>query len=69
VKAEHVDMTASSPQVWLPAQFGSFTDLPRDLNYARWDGRSAFPSDPADVEFYVPPLTQDIDIIGKASPA
>jgi hypothetical protein len=51
VKAEHVDMTASSPQVWLPAQFGSSTGLPRDLNYARWDGRSAFPSDPADVEF------------------
>ncbi|MGW7622958.1 2-hydroxyacid dehydrogenase [Streptomyces antimycoticus] len=58
-------MTASSPQVWLPAQFGSFTGLPRDLDYARWDGRSALPSDPGDVEFYVPPLTQDIDIIAK----
>ncbi|QIY66149.1 NAD(P)-dependent oxidoreductase [Streptomyces sp. RPA4-2] len=58
-------MTASFPQVWLTAQFGSFTDLPRDLNHARWGGRSVFPADPADAEFYVPPLTQDIDIIGK----
>lgn len=58
-------MTVTSPQVWLPAQFASFAGLPAGLKYARWDGRSAFPSDPADVEFYVPPLTKDIDVIGK----
>ncbi|RPF30460.1 2-hydroxyacid dehydrogenase [Streptomyces sp. TLI_185] len=58
-------MTASSPQVWLPAQFTHLADLPPDLNYARWDGRSAFPSDPAAVEFYAPPLTKDIDVISK----
>jgi phosphoglycerate dehydrogenase-like enzyme len=63
VRAEYVVMTARSPQVWLPAQFGRLADLPPGLDYARWDGRSAFPTDPAEVEFYVPPLTKDIDII------
>ncbi|WP_406425675.1 2-hydroxyacid dehydrogenase [Streptomyces sp. NBC_01589] len=58
-------MTARSPQVWLPAQFAPLADLPPGLEYARWDGRSAFPSDPAQVEFYAPPLTKDIDIISK----
>ncbi|MFK0119549.1 2-hydroxyacid dehydrogenase [Streptomyces sp. NPDC090994] len=56
-------MTASSPQVWLPAQFTRLTDLPQGLKYARWDGRPPYPTDPAEVEFYVPPLTQDIDVI------
>ncbi|TXS41775.1 2-hydroxyacid dehydrogenase [Streptomyces sp. OR43] len=58
-------MTARSPQVWLPAQFVRLADLPPALEYACWDGRSAFPSDPARVEFYAPPLTKDIDIIRK----
>jgi phosphoglycerate dehydrogenase-like enzyme len=56
-------MTARSPQVWLPTQFGRLADLPPGLEYARWDGRSAFPTDPAEVEFYAPPLTKDIDVI------
>ncbi|CAM5446308.1 dehydrogenase [Streptomyces spiroverticillatus] len=56
-------MTARHPQVWLPTQFCRLADLPPGLDYARWDGRSAFPTDPAEVEFYVPPLTKDIDII------
>ncbi|MEW2079185.1 2-hydroxyacid dehydrogenase [Streptomyces sp. NPDC013433] len=58
-------MSASSPQVWLPAHFASPADLPPGLDYARWNGRSAFPSDPAEVVFYAPPLTQDIDVISK----
>ncbi|MEU5140387.1 2-hydroxyacid dehydrogenase [Streptomyces sp. NPDC021139] len=61
-------MTVRTPQVWLPAQFADLTDLPTGLEYARWDGRSAFPSDPAEVNFYVPPLTKDIDVIGKPLP-
>jgi len=56
-------MTARSPQVWLPTQFGRLADLPPGLEYARWDGRSAFPTDPAEVEFYAPRLTKDIDVI------
>ncbi|MDQ1031160.1 phosphoglycerate dehydrogenase-like enzyme [Streptomyces umbrinus] len=58
-------MSANSPQVWLPAHFADLADLPPGLDYARWDGRSDFPSDPAKVEFYAPPLTQDIDIISR----
>ncbi|MEU7213533.1 2-hydroxyacid dehydrogenase [Streptomyces sp. NPDC044989] len=61
-------MTVRTPQVWLPAQFAELTDLPPGLEYARWDGRSAFPSDPAEVEFYAPPLTKDIDVIGRPLP-
>ncbi|MBO1332491.1 2-hydroxyacid dehydrogenase [Streptomyces sp. VRA16 Mangrove soil] len=56
-------MTARSPKVWLPAQFGRLADLPPGLDYARWDGRSGYPTDPAEVEFYVPPLTKDIAVI------
>ncbi|MFI8438289.1 2-hydroxyacid dehydrogenase [Streptomyces sp. NPDC079020] len=52
-------------QVWLPAEFTSLAGLPVGLRYAHWDGRSPFPSDPADVEFYVPPLVQDIGIISR----
>ncbi|MFD5281695.1 2-hydroxyacid dehydrogenase [Streptomyces rubrogriseus] len=61
-------MTVRTPQVWLPAQFADLTDLPPGLEYARWDGRSAYPSDPAEVEFYVPPLTKDIDVVGRPLP-
>ncbi|MET8396042.1 2-hydroxyacid dehydrogenase [Streptomyces anthocyanicus] len=61
-------MTVRTPQVWLPAQFAELTDLPPGLEYVRWDGRSAFPSDPAEVEFYAPPLTKDIDVIGRPLP-
>ncbi|MEU9355600.1 2-hydroxyacid dehydrogenase [Streptomyces griseoloalbus] len=61
-------MTVRTPQVWLPAQFADLTDLPAGLEYARWDGRSAFPSDPAEVRFYAPPLTKDIDVIGRPLP-
>ncbi|MEE1825201.1 2-hydroxyacid dehydrogenase [Streptomyces sp. BE20] len=52
-------------QVWLPAEFTTLTDLPDRLDYAHWDGRSPFPSDPGTVEFYVPPLVQDIGVIGR----
>ncbi|KAB2976244.1 2-hydroxyacid dehydrogenase [Streptomyces sp. SS1-1] len=61
-------MTVRSPQVWLPAQLADLTDLPPGLEYARWDGRSAFPTDPAKVELYVPPLTKDIDVISRPLP-
>ncbi|CAC04225.1 MULTISPECIES: 2-hydroxyacid dehydrogenase [Streptomyces] len=61
-------MTVRTPQVWLPAQFAELTDLPPGLEYVRWDGRSAFPSDPAEVEFYAPPLTKDIDVIDRPLP-
>ncbi|MDQ0809618.1 phosphoglycerate dehydrogenase-like enzyme [Streptomyces sp. B3I7] len=50
------------------AQFADLIDLPPGLEYARWDGRSAFPSDPAEVEFYAPPLTKDIGVIGRPLP-
>ncbi|MEU9283551.1 2-hydroxyacid dehydrogenase [Streptomyces sp. NPDC048275] len=58
-------MTSTSRQVWLPAQFTSYAGLPEGLRYARWDGGSVFPSDPAEVEFYVPPLVQDLDTISR----
>ena len=61
-------MTAKPRQVWLPTQFTSLADLPAGLRYARWDGLSAFPSDPAEVEFYVPPLVQDIGTISRPLP-
>ncbi|MEU5256174.1 2-hydroxyacid dehydrogenase [Streptomyces longwoodensis] len=58
-------MTAIPRQVWLPQQFADFAGLPAGLQYTRWDGVSAFPTDPAVVEFYVPPLVQDIGVISK----
>ena len=58
-------MNTTSQQVWLPAQFTSLAGLPTGLRYTHWDGRSAFPSDPAEVEFYVPPLVQDIGVISR----
>lgn len=58
-------MSMTSQQVWLPAQFTSLSGLPTGLRYARWDGLSAFPSDPAEVDFYVPPLVQDISVISR----
>ncbi|MEV5870159.1 2-hydroxyacid dehydrogenase [Streptomyces tendae] len=61
-------MTERNPQVWLPAQFADLTDLPPGPEYVRWDGRSAFPSEPSGVEFYVPPLTKDIDVIARPLP-
>ncbi|MFG3321330.1 2-hydroxyacid dehydrogenase [Streptomyces sp. NPDC048171] len=61
-------MTVRTPQVWLPAQFTELTELPPGLEYARWDGRSDFPSDPSEVEFYAPPLTKEIDVIGRPLP-
>ncbi|MEU9996749.1 hypothetical protein [Streptomyces sp. NPDC050848] len=54
-----------SRQVWLPAELTCLTGLPDGLRYAHWDGRSPFPSDPAAVEFYVPPLVQDIGVISR----
>ncbi|MFD3941796.1 2-hydroxyacid dehydrogenase [Streptomyces sp. NPDC058579] len=56
---------SDSRQVWLPAELTSLTGLPAGLRYAHWDGRSPFPSDPAAVEFYVPPLVQDIGVISR----
>lgn len=64
-KVKRANVTSISRQVRLPAQFTSFSGLPEGLRYARWDGGSAFPSDPAEVEFYVPPLVQDVDIISR----
>ncbi|MFJ4466978.1 2-hydroxyacid dehydrogenase [Streptomyces sp. NPDC089424] len=61
-------MTPTPRQVWLPAQFTRLDGLPAGLRYARWDGSSPFPSDPAEVEFYVPPLVQDIATIGSPLP-
>ncbi|GGZ50172.1 dehydrogenase [Streptomyces inusitatus] len=58
------DAPPDARQVWLPTEFTSLTGLPGGLRYAHWDGRSPFPSDPAAVEFYVPPLVQNLDVIG-----
>ncbi|MGW1004776.1 2-hydroxyacid dehydrogenase [Streptomyces sp. NPDC002520] len=59
------DVLPDSRQVWLPVEFNRLTGLPAGLRYAHWDGRSPFPSDPAAVEFYVPPLVQDIGVISR----
>ncbi|WP_246150836.1 2-hydroxyacid dehydrogenase [Streptomyces qinzhouensis] len=59
------DTPPTSRQIWLPTEFTSLTGLPGGLRYARWDGRSPFPSDPSAVEFYVPPLVQDLDVISR----
>ncbi|MFJ5263801.1 2-hydroxyacid dehydrogenase [Streptomyces sp. NPDC088387] len=59
------DVPATPRQVWLPTQFTNLADLPENLRYAHWDGRSPFPSDPADVQFYVPPLVQDLGTISR----
>ncbi|MER7708058.1 hypothetical protein ABTX81_34865 [Kitasatospora sp. NPDC097605] len=52
-------------QVWLPAEFTHLAGLPDSLRYAHWDGRSPFPSDPGVAEFCVPPLVQDVGVIGR----
>ncbi|MGA5134899.1 2-hydroxyacid dehydrogenase [Streptomyces olivoreticuli] len=58
-------MTPAPRQVWLPAQFTDLAGLPEGLRYARWDGGPDYPSDPAEVEFYIPPLVQDVGIITR----
>ncbi|MFE3073884.1 2-hydroxyacid dehydrogenase [Streptomyces sp. NPDC059247] len=62
------DAPPDSRQVWLPTEFTSLIGLPGGLRYARWDGHSPFPSDPAAVEFYVPPLVQDLGVISRPLP-
>lgn len=62
-------MTCSARMVWLPEQFSNLIGLPEHLRYANWDGGADFPSDPAEVAFYVQPLVQDVDIIRRPLPA
>jgi phosphoglycerate dehydrogenase-like enzyme len=38
-------------------------DLPADLTCVQWDGHGAYPTDPARVDFYAPPLTKDTGVI------
>ncbi|MFJ4191889.1 2-hydroxyacid dehydrogenase [Kitasatospora sp. NPDC089509] len=58
-------MTPAPRQVWLPVQFADLAGLPAGLRYGRWDGGPVYPSDPAEVEFYVPPLVQDVGTVTR----
>ncbi|MFI8006958.1 2-hydroxyacid dehydrogenase [Streptomyces sp. NPDC086010] len=48
---------------WLPVPETEFEDLPDSLDYAHWDGRGEYPTDPARVSFYAPPITKDSAVI------
>lgn len=48
---------------WLPVPAEEIGDLPADLTCVQWDGHGAYPTDPARVDFYAPPLTKDIGVI------
>ncbi|MFF4243516.1 2-hydroxyacid dehydrogenase [Streptomyces sp. NPDC001822] len=48
---------------WLPIPEEEFEDLPDRLDYAHWDGRGEYPTDPARVTFYAPPITKDSAVI------
>ncbi|MFF4974751.1 2-hydroxyacid dehydrogenase [Streptomyces sp. NPDC001083] len=48
---------------WLPVPVEEIEDAPDCLDYAHWDGRGRYPTDPDRVDFYAPPLTKDISAI------
>ncbi|MEV7323879.1 2-hydroxyacid dehydrogenase [Streptomyces sp. NPDC093970] len=48
---------------WLPVPAEEIGDLPEGLTCVQWDGRGAYPTDPARVDFYAPPLTKDAGVI------
>ncbi|MGI5397505.1 2-hydroxyacid dehydrogenase [Streptomyces sp. CA-251251] len=48
---------------WLPVPAEEMDGLPAGLDYASWDGRGPYPTDPARVSFYAPPLTTDTAVI------
>ncbi|MFE1995047.1 2-hydroxyacid dehydrogenase [Streptomyces parvulus] len=53
---------------WLPVPAEEMDGLPADLDYASWDGRGPYPTDPARVSFYAPPLTTDTAVILRPLP-
>lgn len=56
------------PVVWLPVPPDEIDGLPGDLHCVHWDGRGAYPTDPARVGFYAPPLTKDADVLVRPLP-
>ncbi|MFG3023991.1 2-hydroxyacid dehydrogenase [Streptomyces sp. NPDC048254] len=53
---------------WLPVPPEDLDGLPDCLDYAHWDGQGGFPTDPARVTFYAPPMTKDPDVILRPLP-
>ncbi|MEU0039937.1 2-hydroxyacid dehydrogenase [Streptomyces sp. NPDC006333] len=54
--------------VWLPVPAEELGDIPDCLDYAQWDGRGDYPTNPAHVDFYAPPLTKDASVIVRPLP-
>jgi phosphoglycerate dehydrogenase-like enzyme len=53
---------------WLPVPAVEIDGLPDCLDYAHWDGLGGYPTDPARVTFYAPPITKDADVILRPLP-
>ncbi|MFI5998398.1 2-hydroxyacid dehydrogenase [Streptomyces sp. NPDC051362] len=53
---------------WLPVPPDEIDDLPDCLDYAHWDGRGEFPTEPSLVDFYAPPITKDTAVILRPLP-
>jgi phosphoglycerate dehydrogenase-like enzyme len=54
--------------VWLPVPPDEIDGIPADLEYAHWDGRGDYPTDPSRVAFYAAPLTTDTPVIVRPLP-
>jgi phosphoglycerate dehydrogenase-like enzyme len=54
--------------VWLPLPPEEIDDLPCGLDYAHWNGGDAYPTSPAHVGFYAPPITKDIEVVLRPLP-
>lgn len=59
---------APEPLIWLPFTLAEMGELPHRMRYEFWDGTADFPSDPAHVNFYVPPPVTDAGIVTKPLP-
>ncbi|MFJ9558864.1 2-hydroxyacid dehydrogenase [Streptomyces fuscichromogenes] len=53
---------------WLPVPAEEIGDVPGNLDYAQWDGRGEYPTDPSRVGFYAPPLIKDNALIVRPLP-
>lgn len=58
----------NSKIVWMPFSSEEMDYVPQGLRYEFWDGTGEFPSDPANVSFYVPPAVTEAHIVCKPLP-
>jgi hypothetical protein len=59
---------APEPLVRIPFTLAEMGELPQRMRYEFWDGTADSPSEPARVNFHVPPPVTDADIVTQPLP-